>query len=133
MFKAIKDILRPFVLKYFRYKECYEKIFLKHPNTSKSDALCHSHIILSDGHLSRTSDYVRQICKIFKKVNINTNDYYTYLLDIWCYREIPPTYKLICNITVDYSVVLKSSLNELTHTFKGNCIKRGLECNCLLI
>ncbi len=114
MLALIKNILRPAVLKYFRYRECLEKVALKHPGNGSNAVFRKAHISLSDCKYSRTGDYVRQMCNIFKKMYVNTEDYYIYPLDTWCYREIPPTYKLICSITVDFSVVLKSSLSELT-------------------
>ncbi len=95
--------------------------------TSLLKAVVCTRFYMANNKMSPCDDFVRQMSKILSNMHIDTTKQYVYPYDIWFQRGIQESSCPIVSITVDYTTVMNSSLNELMsrisdkdETFKRN-------------
>ena len=101
-----------------QYRKVYQAMRIQHKQLSLLDYITKCSPILVNRKINRTEDYIRQMKLSFRKIRINTNDYYIYPYDPFIYRQVLSEYKLICSITVDFSKVLSTDINILKNRLR---------------
>ena len=126
--KAIKSLL-PKSLK--EYKSHIREMQGRH-QSSLLTAVKKTHIYKVNLKLQPCDDYVRQMGKMLKKMDIDTTLYYIYPYDSWHQRLIPTGRYTIVSITVDYDKVLDSSSDNLIHDL-SDCACKDFKQNELMM
>lgn len=81
--------------------------------SSLMEAACSTHIFLSDDHLTQSSDFLRQFTEMARYTDTHVRDNYVYPYNPWCVRGLKKGTIGLVSLTVDYAIVLNSSLSEL--------------------
>ena len=101
-----------------KYKKGFGRIKHINHNASLNKVLIKGHPIFTDPSKDIYEDYICQMKKCFKKAHVDITSYYIYPYDSWTNRQLPDGLKLICSITVDFEIVLKSNFKELQEKIK---------------
>lgn len=81
--------------------------------SSLMDAFRHTHVYLWNNKLTLSDDFLRQFSQMAEYVDTNMRKNYIYPYNPWCIRKMQRNVDPIVSVTVDYSTVLDSSLEEL--------------------
>lgn len=92
----------------------------EHPDNGIKDVLMKARLIGGVKKKNATDTFVYQIDKMYWQMQIDVKEFYIYPYDSWVGRIVFRSKIMITSVTVDYSSVLKSSLNNLEDILRTN-------------
>lgn len=125
MSASVKDVFKLFIPSYMRrMKRGYQEVKRRNLQSSFSDVVLHGRPVLPNAKNNYMDDYVRQFCWMTKQIRLNLDCDYVYAYDPLVVRILDRA--IVCSVTVDFGIVLKSDLNEL-RTRLGNSVDESFK------
>lgn len=112
-----------------RYKQSLRKIIpstviayavmkREHPDFGITDVVLKSKLIKGSSAKNKADSFVRQIEKMYRKIDIDTSSFYIYPYDSWIGRIVHRRKTMITSVTVDYATVLASNLHDMANRLR---------------